>query len=307
MTKFWGGYIILLTLICLGLITWLLFATRKGQRPDQTDETVGHSFDGIEEYDNPLPRWWFMLFLATLVFGAVYLILYPGLGQYRGLLGWTQVDQYEAEVERMQEQFAPIFARYTEMPVEEVAKDTDALRIGQRLFATNCSVCHGSDARGAFGFPNLADNEWLWGGTPDRIKETLYQGRQAAMPAWLAVVGDKGVRDVSGYVRSLSGRESENADIEAGKTIFQSNCVACHGAEGKGNHMLGAPDLTDEVWLYGSSMLQVQQTIRYGRNGNMPSQAHLGDDKIHMLASYVYSLSQEEGETVDTDSDRTEQ
>ena len=307
MTKFWSGYIILLSLVCIGLIIWLLFATRKGQRPDQTDETVGHSFDGIEEYDNPLPRWWFMLFIATLIFGAVYLILYPGMGKYKGLLGWTSVGEYRAEVERAEEQFAPIFAQFTSMPVEEVARNEEAVRIGQRLFATNCSVCHGSDARGAFGFPNLSDDEWLWGGSPERIKETLRQGRQAAMPAWLAVIGDNGVRDVSGYVRSLSGRESEKADLEAGKAIFQTNCVACHGPEGKGNNLLGAPDLTDEVWLYGSSMLQVQQTVRYGRNGNMPSQAHLGEDKIHMLASYVYSLSQEQGETVNVGAARSEQ
>ncbi|QJD57796.1 cytochrome-c oxidase, cbb3-type subunit III [Pseudomonas sp. gcc21] len=300
MSNFWSGYIIALTTVFLILITWLLFATRKGQKADHTDQTTGHSFDGIEEYDNPLPRWWFMLFVATIVFSVVYLVLYPGMGKWKGVLGWTQVEQYQDEVERAEAQFAPIFARYVDMPVEEVARDEDAVRIGQRLFATNCSVCHGSDARGAFGFPNLSDNDWIWGGSVDQIKTTLREGRQAAMPAWLAVIGEAGVRNTAGYVRSLAGLETENVDLEAGKKVFQTNCVACHGPEGKGNPMLGAPNLTDDIWLYGSSLLQVQHTLRYGRNGNMPAQAHLGEDKIHMLASYVYSLSQEEGEVSDT-------
>lgn len=294
MSNFWSGYIIALTVVFLVLITWLLFATRKGQRPDQTDSTTGHEYDGIAELDNPLPRWWFMLFIATLVFTVIYLILYPGMGKWPGVLGWTQINQYEREVVRAEEQFAPIFSRYTSMPIEDVARDEEARRIGQRLFATNCSVCHGSDARGAFGFPNLTDNDWLWGGKPEQILTTLQHGRQAAMAAWLPVIGEQGVRNVAGYVRSLSGLESEGVDIEAGQQVFASNCVACHGPDGKGNPLLGAPNLTDDIWLYGSSMLQVQHTIRAGRNGNMPSQAHLGEDKLHMLAAYVYSLSLED-------------
>ena len=300
MSDFWHWYIIVLTVVFLVLITWLLFATRKGQKTDQTDQTTGHVFDGIEEYDNPLPRWWFMLFVATIVFSVIYLILYPGMGNWKGVLGWTQIEQYQDEVERAEEQFAPIYARYVDMPVEDVARDDDAVRIGQRLFATNCSVCHGSDARGAFGFPNLADDEWIWGGSPEQIKTTLREGRQAAMPAWLAVIGEAGIRNTAGYVRHIAGLETDNVDLEAGKKVFQTNCVACHGPEGKGNPMLGAPNLTDDIWLYGSSMLQVQHTLRYGRNGNMPAQADLGEDKIHMLAAYVYSLSQEQGEVSDT-------
>lgn len=294
MTNFWSGYIIVLTVTTLALIVWLIFATRKGQRPDTTEETMGHDFDGIEEYDNPLPRWWFMLFVATIVFGLAYLALYPGLGKFPGVLGWTQVSQYEAEVERAEARFAPIFARYAEMPVEEVAKDEEALRIGQRLFATNCSVCHGSDARGSFGFPNLTDNDWIWGGSADQIRTTLMQGRQAAMPAWQQVLGDDGIRNTAAYVRHLSGLETENVDLEAGKQHFQTVCAACHGPEGKGNPMLGAPNLTNDTWLYGSTMTQVQHTLRYGRNGHMPVQAHLGDDRIHILTAYVLSLSESE-------------
>lgn len=294
MSNFWSGYIITLTVVFLLLITWILFATRKGQRPDQTDDTTGHEYDGIAELDNPLPRWWFMLFVATIAYSVIYLILYPGMGKFPGVLGWTQVGQYEREVERAEAQFAPIFARYIDMPIADVARDEEAGRIGQRLFATNCSVCHGSDARGAFGFPNLTDNDWIWGGEPEQIMTTLRQGRQAAMPAWLAVIGEQGVRNTAGYVRSLAGLESEGMDLEAGKQVFNTNCVACHGPDGKGNPLLGAPNLTDDVWLYGSSMLQVQHTIRAGRNGNMPAQAHLGDDKLHMLAAYVYGLSLED-------------
>lgn len=291
MSDFWSWYIIALTVVFLVLVTWLLFATRKGQQVDETTQTMGHAFDGIEEYDNPLPRWWFMLFVATIVFSVIYLILYPGMGKWPGVLGWTQVNQYEREVERAEAQFAPIYAKYTKLPIAEVAKDEEAGRIGQRLFATNCSVCHGSDARGAFGFPNLTDNDWLWGGEPEQILETLREGRQAAMPAWLAVIGEEGVRNTAGYVRHLSGLETEGVDLEAGKQVFSTTCVACHGPDGKGSKLQGAPDLTNDTWLYGSSMLQVQHTIRAGRNGNMPAQAHLGEDKLHMLAAYVYSLS----------------
>lgn len=294
MSNFWSGYIITLTVVFLLLITWILFATRKGQRPDQTDDTTGHEYDGIAELDNPLPRWWFMLFVATIAYSVIYLILYPGMGKFPGVLGWTQVGQYEREVERAEAQFAPIFARYIDMPIADVARNEEAGRIGQRLFATNCSVCHGSDARGAFGFPNLTDNDWIWGGEPEQIMTTLRQGRQAAMPAWLAVIGEQGVRNTAGYVRSLAGLDSEGMDLEAGKQVFNTNCVACHGPDGKGNPLLGAPNLTDDVWLYGSSMLQVQHSIRAGRNGNMPAQAHLGDDKLHMLAAYVYGLSLED-------------
>lgn len=296
MSNFWSGYIIVLTLIMLALTLWLIFATRKGQRPEETEETLGHSFDGIEEYDNPLPRWWFMLFLATIVFSVIYLILYPGLGKFPGVLGWTQVGQYEEEVADAREQYAPIFANYADMTVEQVAQDQDALRIGQRLYAINCSVCHGSDARGAYGFPNLTDNEWIWGGTPEQIRTTLNQGRQAAMPAWLAIIGDDGVRSTAAYVREMAGLETDGVDTTLGAQVFNTNCVACHGPEGKGNALIGSPNLTDDVWLYGSSMLQIQQTLRYGRNGNMPSQAHLGEDKIHMLTAYVYSLSQGDAE-----------
>ncbi|KRW73167.1 cytochrome-c oxidase, cbb3-type subunit III [Stutzerimonas nitrititolerans] len=305
MTSFWSWYVTLLSLGTIAALVWLLLATRKGQRRDSTEETVGHSYDGIEEYDNPLPRWWFMLFVATVVFALGYLALYPGLGNWKGLLpgyegGWTQVKEWQREMDRANEQYGPLYAKFAAMPVEEVAQDPQALKMGGRLFASNCSVCHGSDAKGAYGFPNLTDHDWLYGGEPETIKTTILGGRQAVMPAWKDVIGEEGIRNVAGYVRSLSGRdvpEGIDSDIEQGQKIFAANCVVCHGPDAKGIQAMGAPNLTDNVWLYGSSFGQIQQTLRYGRNGRMPAQeAILGHDKVHLLAAYVYSLSQQSEE-----------
>ena len=301
MTTFWSWYVTLLSLGTIAALVWLLLATRKGQRGDSTEETVGHSYDGIEEYDNPLPKWWFMLFVGTVIFALGYLALYPGLGNWKGVLpgyegGWTQVKEWQREMDKANEQYGPLYAKFAAMPVEQVAQDPQALKMGGRLFASNCSVCHGSDAKGAYGFPNLTDHDWLYGGEPETIKTTIMGGRQAAMPAWANVIGEDGIRNVAGYVRSLSGRdipEGINADIEQGRKIFATNCVACHGPDAKGTQAMGAPNLTDNVWFYGSSFGQIQQTLRYGRNGRMPAQQdHLGNDKVHLLAAYVYSLSQ---------------
>ncbi|TBV01478.1 cytochrome-c oxidase, cbb3-type subunit III [Phytopseudomonas dryadis] len=324
MSTFWNWYVALLSLGTLAAMAWLLFATRKGQRPNDTEQTVGHSFDGIEEYDNPLPRWWFLLFVGTLLFALVYLLLYPGLGNFRGLLpgyayldnqartpfatdvqvaagerrndGWSSVHQWEKEMARADALYGPIFARYAAMPIAEVAKDEQALKMGGRLFASNCSVCHGSDAKGAYGFPNLSDADWLYGGDPETIKTSIMQGRQGVMPAWLEVLREDGIRNVTGYVRSLSGLNNPDdipLDMAAGEQIYATTCAACHGPEGQGMQALGAPNLTDRVWLYGSSFAQIQQTLRHGRNGQMPAQKDfLGNDKVHLLAAYVYSLSQ---------------
>lgn len=302
MTSFWSWYITLLSLGTIAALVWLLLATRKGQRGESTEETVGHSYDGIEEYDNPLPKWWFMLFIATVVFALGYLVLYPGLGNWKGILpgyegGWTQVKEWQREVDRANEQYGPLYAKFAAMPVEEVAQDPQALKMGGRLFASNCSVCHGSDAKGAYGFPNLTDDDWLYGGDPETIKTTIMGGRQAVMPGWKDVIGEEGIRHVAGYVRSLSGRdvpEGIEADLEQGQKIFAANCVVCHGPDAKGIQAMGAPNLTDNIWLYGSSFAQIQQTLRHGRNGRMPAQEEiLGNDKVHLLAAYVYSLSQQ--------------
>jgi len=252
MTTFWSLYVTVLSLGTIFALTWLLLSTRKGQRAEQTDETVGHSFDGIEEYDNPLPKWWFMLFVGTIVFALGYLVLYPGLGNWKGLLpgynyldndkqtafangqtGWTGVHEWEKEMARSDAKFGPIFAKFAAMPIEEVAKDPQALKMGGRLFASNCSVCHGSDAKGAYGFPNLTDADWRWGGEPATIKETIMKGRHAVMPAWAEVIGEQGVADVAGFVvTNLDGRklpEGAKADVANGGKLFAANCVACHG------------------------------------------------------------------------------
>ena len=298
MSSFWSWYVVILTTGTLLALTWLIFATRKGQRSDTTDQTVGHVYDGIEEYDNPLPRWWFMLFVGTIIFAVGYLVLYPGMGNWKGILpgydgGWTSAKQYDREITKADEKYGPIFAKYAALPIEEIAKDEAALKMGGRLFASHCAVCHGSDAKGSHGFPNLTDNDWIWGGEPETIKASILNGRQAVMPGWEAALGNDGIKNVTGYVRSLSGlKNPEGLDLEAGQKSFDTMCVACHGPEGKGNPLLGAPNLTDNTWLYGSSFAQVQQTLRHGRNGQMPAQENfLGNDKVHLLAAYVYSLS----------------
>ena len=303
MTTFWSTYISVLTIGSLIGLAWLLLSTRKGQSNSTTDQTMGHSFDGIEEYDNPLPKWWFWLFVGTLVFGAGYLVLYPGLGNWKGILpgyenGWTGANEWQKEMAKADAKFGPIFAKYAAMPVEEVAKDPQALKMGSRLFASNCSVCHGSDAKGAYGFPNLTDHDWRWGGEPETIKASIMNGRHGVMPAWAEVIGEQGVADVAAFVLSkLDDRplpEGAKADAANGEKLFAANCVACHGPEGKGTPAMGAPDLTHpQAFIYGSSFAQLQQTIRYGRQGQMPAQAEIqGNDKVHLLAAYVYSLSQ---------------
>ena len=306
MTTFWSWYITLLTLGTMVALFWLIFATRKSEvHKSPTEQTMGHAFDGIEEYDNPLPKWWFMLFLGTLVFSVFYLLLYPGLGNFKGLLpgyedGWTQVNQWQREMNRADEQYGPIFAKYAAMPIEEVAKDERALKMGGRLFASNCAVCHGSDAKGSYGFPNLADSSWRWGGEPETIKTTIMHGRMGMMPAQGPMIGEDGVRNVAAYVLTeLGGRElpeDAHADIAAGKQIFATICSACHTPAGTGTPAMGAPNLTQpSAFIYGSSFAQLQQTIRYGRSGNMPAQGDfLGNDKAHLLAAYVLKLSQGE-------------
>ena len=306
MTTFWSWYITLLTLGSLLALLWLIFATRSGEQPGPTDQTLGHAFDGIEEYDNPLPRWWFMLFLGTLIFAGAYLLLYPGLGNFAGKLpgyegGWTQVKQWQREMDKADAEYGPIYASYAKMPVEDVAKDEHALKMGGRLFASNCSVCHGSDAKGAYGFPNLTDKEWRWGGDAASIKQTIAGGRTGMMPPQAAMIGEEGVRNAAAYVLTeLAGRklpEGETADIGAGQKIFASTCFACHGADGKGTPSMGAPNLTNpSAFIYGSSFAQLQQTIRYGRNGHMPAQLQYvgSEDKVHLLTAYVYSLSQKQ-------------
>ena len=296
MSPAWSWYVTILSLANILACVWLIRWTAK-KRPGEkaASDTTGHEWDGLREYNNPMPRWWLGLFYLGIVAALVYLLLYPGLGNYKGLLGWTQTGAYEAEVAAVEADVAPLFAKYAATPIPELAKDPAAMATGRRLFLTNCAVCHGADGHGSRGFPNLADNIWHWGGSPEQIEQTITSGRQAAMPPWGPALGDDGVKAVAAYVRSLGGREADPALVAAGKEKFQTLCVACHGPEGKGNPMLGAPDLTDDYWLYGSSQESVETSIRGGRMGMMPAHKDLlNPQRIHVLAAYVYGLSHEQ-------------
>ncbi|NVK00190.1 MAG: cytochrome-c oxidase, cbb3-type subunit III [Oceanospirillaceae bacterium] len=295
MSAFWSIWISVITLAVVFGVTWLLFATRKSEKfKETTEETVGHAFDGIEEYDNPLPKWWFNMFLITVVFSLGYLALYPGLGNFKGLLGWTSYNQWEEEIAHAEEVYAPVFAKYAALSIEELNQpgNETGLKMGQRMFANNCSVCHGVGGVGAYGFPNLTDNDWLYGGQPDTIVSTIVNGRQGGMPAWGAILGEDGIQDVTNYVLSLSGSEHNATAAERGQTQFNTLCAACHMPTGEGMQALGAPNLTDNIWLYGGSFEQIAHTLRVGRAGVMPAHKDLlSDDKIHLISAYVYSLS----------------
>ncbi|MDX1756566.1 MAG: cytochrome-c oxidase, cbb3-type subunit III [Marinobacter sp.] len=295
MSTFWSIWISAIVLGTIFGCWWLLVATRKGQTTDtETDRTTGHSFDGIEEYDNPMPKWWYYLFIATCVFSLGYLALYPGLGNFKGLLGWTQYNQWEQEVQVAEAKYSEIYAQYGDTPIVELAQDDDAMKMGQRLFANNCAVCHGSAGRGSIGFPNLTDDDWLYGGEPDTILHTITQGRQGAMPAkgMMPNMTAEQVDQVVNYVLSFSDRAQSEEAAEAGKQIFGQACAACHGQDAKGNQAMGAPNLTDNTWLYGSTYDRIKETVMYGRQNQMPAQGgRLSEDQIHILAAYVYSLS----------------
>ena len=295
-SDFWHWYIAILTIISILACVWLLRWMTSGFHKSETVEDTGHVWDGdLTELNNPLPRWWLGLFYITLAFGGFYLLLYPGLGKFSGLLDWTSKGAYEEEVARVEAEVGPLFARYQQTPVLDLIKDETAIKVGERLYANYCTTCHGSDARGARGFPNLRDREWQWGGTPEAIKTTLMYGRQAAMPAWGAALGgERGIDEVTQYVLSLSGRATITELADKGKAKYDIFCVACHGADGTGNTALGAPNLTDDIWLYGGSLTRIAESLRIGRNGVMPAQGEfLGEAKVHLLTAYIYSLSQQ--------------
>ena len=289
MASFWSLWVIILTSLTIILISWILFANRARENPE--GKTTGHVYDGIEEYDNPMPAWWFMMFVITIVFGVGYLIIYPGMGNYAGVLDWTQEKQHERQVAQADAKYRDMRDRYLALPVEEIASDPAVRKMGMRMFSNNCAQCHGSDAKGAYGFPNLTDDDWIYGGSAEAIKATLVNGRQAAMPAWGTILGDQGIRETTAYVLSLSGREVDDSLLEAGEKQYQTYCAACHQADGTGNQALGAPNLTNGIWLYGGSEEQIAHTLRAGRNGAMPAfKDTLSEDKIHILAAYVYGL-----------------
>ncbi len=301
MSDFWSIWIIVLTLLVLFGSVWLLMANRKtevkGDLAEGEVPTTGHSYDGIEEYDNPLPAWWFWMFIASAVFALVYLVLYPGLGNYSGLLGWTQEKQWQERVDMANYELDAQYGAYAATPIDDLASDPAALKMGRRLFNNNCSVCHGIGGTGGNGFPNLSDNDWLYGGSVDAIVQSISGGRIGVMPAWGAALGDQGVIEVADYVASLSGLPVDAQRAQRGAAKFNIFCTACHGADGGGMQALGAPNLKDAIWLYNQTdtalIENIRHTIRNGRTGNMPNHSEtLRPEKIHLIAAYVYSLSQ---------------
>lgn len=298
---FWSVYIIVLTLLGIfgcGLLLWAQSRSRVVVSRDGDGEvkTTGHSWDeGLEELNNPMPRWWMWLFYITIVFSLAYLYLYPGLGTFEGKLGWKSDGQYQNEMKKADADYGPLFDRYLQQDMKTVAADPQARMIGERLFLTYCAQCHGSDAGGNKGFPNLTDKDWLYGGTPEVIKASILDGRRGHMPPMANVVGsDKDVESVAHYVRSLSGLSTDPIKVAFGKPKFTANCAACHSADGSGNQALGAPNLADKVWLHGGSAESVMETIRKGRTSTMPEfRSFLGEAKVHVLGAYVWGLSAE--------------
>jgi cytochrome c oxidase cbb3-type subunit 3 len=301
-SDFWSYYVAVLTLVSIlacGVLLYIMGRMRV-QRPQagaKTD-TTGHVWDqDLAEYNNPLPRWWMWLFYITIVFSLAYLVLYPGLGKVPGILGWTSAGAYASEVKEFDARVQPLYAKYMAMDVKQVAADAQARAMGERLFLNHCAQCHGSDAGGAKGFPNLRDNDWLYGGEPENIKESITNGRNGIMPPFGPVLGEEGVKNVAAYVRSLSGLPSDRLRAQLGKTIFEQNCTACHGLDGKGNQQIGAPNLTDQIWLYGGSEATIIETITKGRGtpgavSRMPAhKGDLDDRKIQLLTAYVWGLS----------------
>ncbi|MBL4899221.1 MAG: cytochrome-c oxidase, cbb3-type subunit III [Colwellia sp.] len=323
MSSFWNIWVWVLTLGsivgCFILLRWCL----KNFAGVEEGESMGHSFDGIEELNNQLPKWWSTFFLLTIVWAFGYLALY-GLGNWTGILGWKSsnqgilnlaeskaktleylekdsgvLGQYDREVAQADAKYGPIFDAYAARSIEDLSTDTEALKVGQRLFIQNCSQCHGSDARGTTGFPNLTDKDWLYGGTPDKIKESIMHGRKAVgMMAWAgAIGGEQGVKEVATYVISLSGRSVDEELATAGKAKF-GICAGCHGPDGQGSLAMGipmgAPNLSDNTWLYGGSQRAIEESIRNGRAGVMPAwKSILGEEKVHVISAYIYSLSQD--------------
>ena len=289
----WAWYVAGLTVVSLAFCVFILVVASK-RKVMAADNTTGHVWDeDLREMNNPLPRWWMWLFVITIVFAAIYLALYPGLGTNPGALKWSSTGQWEAEQQKAYATMAPVYAKFTAMPAAELAKDAQAMGIGERLFVNNCAGCHGSDARGSKGFPNLADGDWLWGGEPEKIAETIAKGRNGMMPPMAAAVGNaEDVRNVANYVLSLSGGAHNSVAAQLGKPKFAA-CAACHGPEGKGNPALGAPNLTDKVWLHGWGEDAVVAMITNGKTNVMPAhEKRLSSEQMHVLSAYVWSLSQ---------------
>jgi cytochrome c oxidase cbb3-type subunit 3 len=289
----WAWYVAVFTGASLAFCVFILMVASK-RKVMAADNTTGHVWDeDLREMNNPLPRWWMWLFVITIVFSAVYLALYPGLGTNPGALKWSSGGQWEAEQQKAYATMAPVYAKFATMSPEALAKDTQAMGIGERLFVNNCAQCHGSDARGSKGFPNLTDSDWLGGTGPAYIQKTVLGGRVGMMPPMAAVLGGaEDVKNVAHYVLSLSGSPHNNVAAQMGKAKF-GVCAACHGADGKGNQALGAPNLTDKVWLHGWGEEAIVHIVNNGKQNVMPAfETRLSPEQITVLSAYVWNLSQ---------------
>ncbi|MDZ4188218.1 MAG: cytochrome-c oxidase, cbb3-type subunit III [Hydrogenophaga sp.] len=292
-SEFWHYYVAGLTLLSIVACLILLWISGTTKANTHADNTTGHVWDGdLAEMNNPLPRWWVYLFIITVVFALIYGALYPTFGKFQGVLGWSSQGQHAAEVEKVQKAIAPIYAKFNEMTPEQLSGDAQAMAVGERLFMNYCAQCHGSDARGAKSFPNLTDSDWLWGGDPDAIKVSIAQGRNGVMPAMGAAVGGpEDVRNLAHYVLSMSGSPHDSVRASQGKNNFGS-CAACHGMDGKGNTAMGAPNLTDGIWLHGWGEESIIRAVNNGINNQMPGQsALLNEAQIHVLSGYVWGMS----------------
>jgi len=294
MSNFLHWFVIIISVGSFLGCVWLIWWTSKPSKGESAmGEETGHTWDGdLAEFNNPLPRWWLWLFYISIVVGLGYMVFYPALGNFAGSGNWTQVKQYEEEMQRADAKYGAIFSEYAKQPLVKLAADTTAMKTGQRLFINNCSTCHGSDAGGAVGFPSLKDRDWLYGSDPEIIKTSILEGRNGNMPPMAAALGgEQGVDEVANYVMSLSGAPADANKAQAGKAKFVV-CAGCHGLEGKGNQAIGAPNLTDDIWLYRGSIGAIKKAINEGRNGVMPAHKDiLGDQKVHLIAAYIYSLS----------------
>lgn len=353
MTFFWSSWITILSIMCWAAILGVLLMVLKYKPELEDDGTTGHAYDGIKEYDKPLPKWWLVIFFGSIAWGVAYWVFFPGIfpSKWEGIatvevdgetVPWTSKNELYSELESNNKVFTDNFEknilakadasgatetlaalaelqatmRRSEKPpadlqaqidekiaelspyVEKLSENQNALKVGSRLFLQNCAVCHGSNAKGAVGYPNLTDNDWLYGGAPENILTTLHKGRVGGMAAWRDQIGEDGVRAAAEYVLSISGNqpgyELDQAKVAQGKAIFNepTNCVLCHGTDAKGMTSTGAPNLTDDIWLYGGDRETIRETLRYGRAGVMPEwETKLGNERIMLLAAYVYSLS----------------
>lgn len=289
----WGYYISAVTLIGIVWCLWLLYSQRKWLKQDVTNvKDTGHEWDGIRELNNPVPRWWTTMYALLCVFGLGYLVLYPGLGEYKGVLNYSTSQELAADQAAQAALIKPVYARFEAMSIPAIAQDPEARVIGQRLFLNNCAQCHGSDAKGSVSFPNLVEGDSLWGRTPESIEQTITHGRNGVMPGFKGAVDTTQAVDIAQYVRSMSGLAHDQIKANRGKTQYNNLCAACHGVEGQGNKALGAPNLTDGVWLYGSSENMIVQGIMNGRNNKMPAQNHvLTPEQIRLLTAWVWGLS----------------